>query len=491
MTSLAPGRRNSPPARSGPPLGPAAQGLPRGGQAPLPPLCRVTIVAPRKRVDLALPADVPLPHVLPGVLRAAGEQDGEHASAPGWILQRLGQPPLDAGQSLGALGVLDGEILYLRPRQLVLPPATYDDVADVIALGVEENDGTWKHRHTRLMGIGGAAALLVVGTLALILAGPPWTISALASGVFALLLVAGGAVVSRAAGDSGAGALIGYTALPCGFVAGLLVPAGAVPIFDLGAPHLLAAFAVTALVATIGGVAIGDGVPGFLGTAIASVGGAVSAAVIMLFPLPPAGVVAMTTALMLTICPLVPTLAFRLGGLPMPTMPTTAEELRNDNINVDADVVKERTKNALDYASGMIAGLALMALICQAFLIAAGTWMAAAMSVTLSIALVLRARVFQGVAQRLWLIIAGLGGVAAFAIAMAVGQGPFIAVSVKIALLWIAAIPVGLALRSPDAKPSPFWVRAGDVFEIMITVALFPLALGLLDVYTWVRGLAG
>ncbi|MEQ4715245.1 type VII secretion integral membrane protein EccD [Nonomuraea sp. B19D2] len=490
MTSLAPGQRTPPPAWGGPQPGPVAQASPHGGQA-LPPLCRVTIVAPRKRVDLALPADVPLPHVLPGVLRAVGEEAGDHASAPGWILQRLGQPPLDIGESLGALGVLDGEILYLRPRQFAMPPATYDDVADVIALGVEENDGTWKPKHTRMMGLGAAAALLVVGALALVLADPPWTIYAVVAGVFALLLVGGGAILSRAAGDARAGALIGYAALPYGFIAGLLTPAGPVGLLDLGAPHLLAAFAVTTLVATIGGVAIADGVPGFLGTAIASVGGAASAAVMMFFPLPPAGVVAMTTSLMLALSPLVPTLAFRLGRLPMPTMPTTAEELRNDNIGVDGDAVKDRTKHALDYASGMVAGLALMGLVCQAYLISAGTWMAAAMSVTLSIALILRARVFRGVAQRLWLIIAGLGGVAAFAVSLALGQGPVATVSVKIALLWVAAISIGLALRAPDAKFSPFWGRAGDIFETLITIALFPLALGMLDVYTWVRGLAG
>ncbi|MDF2711147.1 MAG: hypothetical protein K0R62_6799, partial [Nonomuraea muscovyensis] len=85
------------------PHGPGTRGpLPQGAlpqsAAPLPPLCHVTIVAPRKRVDLALPVDIPLPHVMPGLLRAVDEIGGDNAAGPGWVLQRLGGAPFDLGQ---------------------------------------------------------------------------------------------------------------------------------------------------------------------------------------------------------------------------------------------------------------------------------------------------------------------------------------------------------------------------------------------------------
>ncbi|MFD0886966.1 EsaB/YukD family protein, partial [Streptosporangium algeriense] len=54
------------------PQGAVTPGLPAQSAAPLPPMCHVTIVAPRRKADLALPADIPLPHVLPGLLRAMG-----------------------------------------------------------------------------------------------------------------------------------------------------------------------------------------------------------------------------------------------------------------------------------------------------------------------------------------------------------------------------------------------------------------------------------
>jgi hypothetical protein len=60
--------------------------------APTSGLARLTIRAPRRRLDLAIPHQVPLAELLPEVLRRAGEAgpeiDGSAAPAGGWILRR-------------------------------------------------------------------------------------------------------------------------------------------------------------------------------------------------------------------------------------------------------------------------------------------------------------------------------------------------------------------------------------------------------------------
>ncbi|MEV7009918.1 type VII secretion integral membrane protein EccD [Streptosporangium sp. NPDC051022] len=475
-----------------PTQGSPAQGLPAPAAAPLPPLCHITVVAPRKKADLALPADIPLPHILPSLLRAMGEVGGESAAAPGWVLQRPGGAPLDIGQSLGALGVLDGEVLYLRPREAVLPAAVFDDVADVVATGFREGPGRWDVKHTRLAGVGAATCLLVTGAVVLLLAGPPWRVSAVFAGVFALLLIVAGGVISRAVGDSSAGALIGYAALPYGFLGGLLAPAGSGGLADLGSAHLLAGFATTGLVATVAVLVIADGVPAFLGVAIASATGAVSAAVVMFSAASPAGVAAVAAAVLLACSPLLPMLAFRFAGLPMPTMPTSSEELRGDNQRIDGPAILERTGHAQRYATGFVAGIGLVALVTQVCLALDGGWVAAATALTLSLTLVMRARVFQGTGQRLWLLTSGLAGLAVLAISRALGAGGGgVAIAVAMGLLCAAVIPAAMGLWLPSGRPSPFWGRAGDIVEVLLIVALFPLALGVLDVYSWVRGLAG
>jgi hypothetical protein len=57
-------------------------------------LSRVTIVAPRSRVDVALPSDVPLADLLPTLLGFAGTATEE--SRHGWTLSRLGSGELDS-----------------------------------------------------------------------------------------------------------------------------------------------------------------------------------------------------------------------------------------------------------------------------------------------------------------------------------------------------------------------------------------------------------
>lgn len=474
-----------------PPSGPARQGALPQVSAPLPPLCHVTVVAPRKRADLALPADIPLPNVLPGLLRAVGEVDGDAAAGPGWVLQRLGGQPFDLGQSLGAVGVLDGEVLYLRPRDAILPPALFDDVADVVATGVKDGGGEWLSSHTRRFGLGAACTLLAAGALALMLSRAPWPLTVIVAGVFALLLVATGTIMSRAMGQAGSGAPMGYAALPYAFLTGLLFPVGDAGFGAAGVPSLLAAFACTALVATFGGTLIADGSPGFLGVAIASVAGVVMTAVLMFSALPAAGVAAMTVTVLLAFTPLIPTLAFRLAGVPLPSMPTTADELRSDNQQLDAVGVRERTGRARRYVTGMVAGITLTAVIAQIFLVVDGGMLARIMSVVISLTLLMRARVFSGFGARLWLNIAGLAGLTVLAVSMSLGTGGVTGALVATGLLWLALMAAGIGVWLQTSKPSPFWGRAGDIVDLILIGGLFPLALGVLEVYAWVRGLSG
>ncbi|MEV0159278.1 type VII secretion integral membrane protein EccD [Nonomuraea fuscirosea] len=471
-----------------PPQGPFQQGALPQVPMPLPTQCHVTVVGPRRKADLALPADIPLPNVLPSLLRALGEVGGDAASAPGWTLQRLGGAPMDLGQSLSTLGVLDGEILYLRPREAVLPPALYDDVADVVATGVRGGRGVWSPKHTRIVGASGAMGLLMLGSIGLAVSGMPGLTVTIVAGLLALLLIVTGTLLSRAVGDSMAGALIGHAALPYGFVAGLFAPGAAA---GFGAPHLLAALACTALVAAVSGALISDGVPGFLGTAgVATVGG-ICAAVVMIWAVPPAGVAALAMALLLAFSPLVPTLSFKLAKVPLPAMPTTAEELRGDNQRLDAPVIQERTRVAQGYATGMIATLALSALATQALLVLDDDWVSDVMTVSLSLTLIMRARVFRGLGQRLWLLGTGLAGFAMLALSLG-GEGGIVgSLAVAIGVLWLSLMTVGVGVWLATGKPSPFWGRAGDILDVALIVQLFPLALGVLELYTWVRGLSG
>ncbi|MDQ6649894.1 MAG: EsaB/YukD family protein [Actinomycetota bacterium] len=85
--------------------------------------CRLTVAGPNRRVDLALPARVPLAVLLPDLVRlAAAPADGAAAPAQ-WVLGRLGDPPMTVERTLADYAVLDGETLFLTDAAEPVGPA--------------------------------------------------------------------------------------------------------------------------------------------------------------------------------------------------------------------------------------------------------------------------------------------------------------------------------------------------------------------------------
>lgn len=456
-------------------------------------LVRVTLVAPRRRIDLSLPADVPLAHMLAPLLQAAGADLADAGLAhSGWVLQRLDEAPFDSAQTLTACGVRDGELLYFRPQLAQFPEVTFDDVADVIATGINERPDRWRPETTRRFGLLGAAALLALGVVGLGFSGPEWLLPAVAAGGVSLALLVAAIVLSRALGDAGAGAVLGFSALPYAFLGGLVAPARSVELLDLGSMHMLAAFGAVTLAAVVAGFAIAEGLPTFLGVGFAGLLGAIGAGCVEAFDAPPVGVAAMTAAVCLALTALIPSLSFKLARLPLPSVPANADELRSAAQVFDGPSVLRRTGDADRFATGLVGGVGLVSIAAHGFLAAKGGWLTVTMSLVLSAVLLLRARVFHGRAQRLWMLGAGLAGLGMLGVRFAItGTPEQTLVTVVLPLLVIVTIMVALALWLPAHKPSPFWGRAGDIFDLTFIISLVPLALGLLNVYSWLRGLSG
>jgi type VII secretion integral membrane protein EccD len=407
------------------------------------------------------------------------------------VLQRLDEAPLDESRSLSSLGVRDGEILYFRPELSQFPEVAFDDVADVVATGVNEHADRWRPETTRRFGLLAAAAALGLGAVGIALAGPPWGLLTAASAGVAVALLLAGIVLSRALGDSGAGAVFGYSALPYAFLGGLLAPARPVPLLHLGTPHLAAAFAAVTLAAVVSAFAIHDGLPTFLGIAFVALLGLVSAALVQGLGLSPSGTAALDASLCLAVTALIPSLAFRLARLPLPPVPENAEELRSAQ-TFDGPTLLRRTREADRFATGLVSAVGLAGLGAQLSLLTADGWLPVTMSLCLSLVLLLRARVFHGRSQRLWMLLSGLAGLAILALHQAATASPAVTLlTVVIPAVLAVVVMTAMALRLPARKPSPFWGRAGDIVDIMLIISLLPLALGLLNLYSWLRGLAG
>jgi len=458
--------------------------------------CRVTVVGPRRRVDLALPARIPFAELFPAVAGYAGlDADTARQAQAGWVLQRLGQAPFPLENTPLQAGLRDGELIYLRPRESQLPELAFDDVADVIASGIGDRPDRWGPRETRRTALGAAALALAGGAAALLVSGPPWADAAMAAGAVAVLLLAGAGVLSRVAGDPGAAAVLGYLALAYAFLGGLLGPAGTASLAHFGALGLLSGFAAALLAAALAAVAVkGDGEAGggagiFLGAAGAALLGAGGAWLDYGFgSVGLAGAAALMAALALGLTTLIPAVAFRIGRLMLPLVPRDADELRRDTLTVQGSEVLARTAAADRVVTGMVSGIGLAGAAAGAALALGHGWLPRLTCGVLGCALLLRSRVFHGRAQRLWLQVPGYASLVLLAVAA--GHGRAIVVTL-VPLVAGAAILAGAGTWLSGHRPSPFWGRAAEIVDMLLVIALVPLALGVAGVFTDIRGLTG
>ena len=82
---------------------------------PAPPAyCRLTVLAPGTRADVAVPADVPAAELVPMLMELLGRH-GDPARPEPWRLTGATGGVLPPDATLDELGVVDGELLRLAP----------------------------------------------------------------------------------------------------------------------------------------------------------------------------------------------------------------------------------------------------------------------------------------------------------------------------------------------------------------------------------------
>ena len=86
----------------------------RGVAAPLD-LCRLTVLAKSAQVDMALPTDVPISLLIPGIVDIVDSRAsaGNDRHGRDWVLSKVGMPPISGTATLNEASVRDGELLVL------------------------------------------------------------------------------------------------------------------------------------------------------------------------------------------------------------------------------------------------------------------------------------------------------------------------------------------------------------------------------------------
>ncbi len=438
-------------------------------------LARVTVSAPQRRLEVALPEQAPLAELLPELLRHAGEGLADQGQAHGgWLLRRADGSALSAAQTLSQQGVRDGDVLHLAPSRTSWPELEYDDVVDAIAAGARRRGRAWDGAATRAAGLVVAAVALLSGAVELL--GVPGG-SALSTAVAlagAALLVLCGTVASRGYGDGVVGAALGGLALPYGFAGGYLLLDSSV------APRLLVGSVGLLLVAVLGAVGTGHGLRFFVAGATAGCLGVLGA--LLGYWLSASGAAAVLLALLATGVAVAPLLAIRLGGLPMP-VPAPGQQEPPDRVRVFAAVA--RTDEVL---TGLLIGHAVAVLGTAAVLVVDGGAAGRALVAVSATGFLLRARVFPAVRQRLPLLVSGAGPAAILGAAL-LATAPRLVAAGGLVGLALLAVVTGTAYGR--RAPGPYLGRAADILDALCVVAVIPIACAVLGLYGRMRGLMG
>jgi type VII secretion integral membrane protein EccD len=455
-------------------------------------LTRLVVFAPRRRLELAFPDQLPVTHLLPGLLRHAGEELADQGLAhEGWVLRRSDGSMLDPGASFAAQRVRDGEVVHLVPRRLEWPETTYDDIVDVIAAGARRRGARWAGGATRVAGLEFAGIALLVGLVTAAFAGPPWTVTAaLTLGVAGALLVTG-AVLSRAMADAAAGADVAAAAMPFAFLGGVLLLADE-SLLDVGAPHLLIGSALVVVTGLAGHLATGEHGRLFVAGMAMGAFGVVGAAMPLLFSIfDGAGSAALIVSVLLLFSPMLPTIAMRVGRIPLPDLPRNPEDLVADTPQPDRRSVEMATARADEVLTGGLLGVAVATVVCLALLAADQQVTALLLAVTVSLAFLLRARFHIGVRHRVPLLFAGAAGLALVGVALGIsgGEDQVLVTLPVVTVVALIALAAGLTYRR--RPPSPKLGRWADILDVLLTLAVVPLAADVFGLYAYVRGLGG
>ncbi len=460
-------------------------------------LCRLTVCGPAKSVELAVPVHVPLIDLLPALVGHLGDNLAdaglEHG---GWVLQRLGDPPLREDLSIAALGLHDGDVVHLRPRSDQLPPLDFDDLIDGIAVGISGRADRWRPEMTRHLLVGLLAAPLAAALV--LLAGRHGPLADTLTAALAVVFVALAAVASRAFGDPPAAGVLGAAAIAYAGVAGAELPL----LHGGSGGHALAGWSMLRAALMAGGAAAagtsvavtmltGGRRPALVGTTVAALLVAVGGGFATFGKLGAAAVAGVLVALILPLGGWVPVLAFRLARLRLDPTPTTPDELQSDLDPVPGQHVLERTRWADRYMAALYWGLAAVVGGCLVVLGLATGWPAHVVAIDAILLMLLHARTLVAARHRLAAVVPAVCGAAVLVTAAGLRADTRVWSAVLAGLV----VAVGLLFAGerslPGHKLLPHWGRAGDLLQTLTAVALIPAALWLLNLYQFARTVRG
>ncbi|MGW4826372.1 type VII secretion integral membrane protein EccD [Amycolatopsis japonica] len=450
-------------------------------------VCRLTVVGPQSRADLAVPLAATITALLPVLV---GQLVPEQDRGTEWALQRLGERPLDLDATVETAQLRDGEEIYLRPVGETLAELDFDDLADGIAGTINRRPDLWQPSLTRTLftALGALGfAVLLTG----IIVSSPGRLTGVYAATVAVLALSGAVVVARRYAEKRIAAVLGLGGCASAATAGLAAPygdsiVGAATALDL---VLAGAFAIIGATLMVAVARLSRPVFG----AVALLGLTAMCGGILVLSADLTAQQSASTIAFLSFFGLVagPRIAMRLVHLAGPQLPRKSEELQEDIEPEPAALVGVRVQGAVGYLIALSVSVGLILALTGWVILRDPGWDTWCFVAALTVAFLLRAPGNRVKWQRIPISVGGALLAGELVMSWFEESGPVVRSTLVGLLCLMVAILLYAAVRLPVRRPLPRWRRLADVAEVVSAVALVPLLAQLLGLFAYFRGLAG
>ncbi|UCR90379.1 type VII secretion integral membrane protein EccD [Mycetocola spongiae] len=427
-------------------------------------IIRVSVVHADRRIDLAVPGQLPLIELIPGMARSLGVLDPTLVHGGYGLIRANGRPLSPTGGAL-AQGITPGEVLTLMRGELVATSKVYDDVVEAVIDASADQHGVWRPEDAARTATAVSLTLLALCALVLTTQGPGNLITALIAAAGTAVLLTLTATLGRL-GQQGAGIAFGISAsVFAGLTGYLLVPAGDLWGWPLAAAGLGAvlggALAMLIAVRPIEYLVA----PMTLGLALG-----IPAAVHAAFDAPAAASFAVAVAACGALAGSLPWLALASTRITV-LSPQSEQEMFDTPEPINAERVAERIRSGqrLLIALRLALGLTILAAIP---LVAAESWAGAILSVLCGAVLMFQSRQSGARGSVLALLTCGTAIVGAAGLVTLLAH-PEQTTLLLIVLITATALVVGLTLLSDRVRLR--LSTLADTVEIILLTLLLPL----------------
>lgn len=438
-------------------------------------LVKVTVTSGTRRVDLVLPAAVPLAELVPELARSVGLLDAATVHGGYRLVTHEGRE-LAADASLTLQGIEDGVVLTVAAGVDDEPPRVYDDVVEAMTDIVERDLRPWEPASGRRTALVAASLLLGLGAVALLIQGG--LLAAAAACLVASGLVTGALVLSRVQGEPEAAVAVAWMGTAYAAAAGVMfAPAG--PLFGLPVAYAGAGALIAGLIAMVG---LGQGrtlvippvVVGaiFLASGLVREVAAFDAAVVL----------TSTMVLIVIVGNVFPWLALSATATSVDQLYTVGD-ITADPDDIDAGHVRADARIAHEILVAVSGTVGLLLVLIAPLAVSLGVW-GSILGVMSCLVVMLRTRQYRVGSEVLVGLASGIAGLAALAVSVLVLQPdwrPVAAVSLA------AAGAVLLTLTLLPSTPSLRRGRLGDITETVALVTLLPLLVLATGVFAAIR----